>query len=303
MSVPTVVNGMDWAKLPDSLQKIYENGLWPGSREAGGESTSRQSVPNLTPSKYNVLYLPSPSGKAGIEELAAWLPLVNDTASANVSTWGVRTLGTAEMAGAEKCITNEKSIAGIVTTNATEYSAGPPRFSSSEGTLDYQVAAPHFTSGGAVFLGRYDLLMRSDVARCIYGFTDAPVNVSVSVFDSGGTTETATTSVIESDGWLKLAAYGFTHSSPTIKVKITQPGSNGTIAVGKAKTFKALANSLGVPGAKASKIVVVVKRASVKVCRAKSRTIIGLSAGTCLLTVTSETNGKRTKKSVSLKVS
>jgi hypothetical protein len=41
------------------------------------------------------------------------------------------------------------------------------------------------------------------------------------VNDKGAKT-TATTVVSEKNGWLKLAAYGFTFSKKTIKVKITK---------------------------------------------------------------------------------
>jgi hypothetical protein len=65
-------------------------------------------------------------------------------------------------------------------------------------------------------------VVRSDVARCLYGFSKAPLSATISV--TGGADKTvATTVVSEKNGWLKLAAYGFTFSDKTIKVKITQP--------------------------------------------------------------------------------
>jgi hypothetical protein len=67
--------------------------------------------------------------------------------------------------------------------------------------------------------------MRSDTARCLYGFSKAPVSATISVTGSNGETKTATTVVSEKNGWLKMAAYGFTFSSPTISVKLTQAGA------------------------------------------------------------------------------
>jgi hypothetical protein len=64
--------------------------------------------------------------------------------------------------------------------------------------------------------------MRSDTARCLYGFSKAPLNASVSVTNDKGTKTTATTVVSEKNGWLKMAAYGFTYSNKTIKVKISK---------------------------------------------------------------------------------
>jgi hypothetical protein len=111
---------------------------------------------------------------------------------------------------------------GIVTTNATQYSAGPPKLNESEGTLEYSVAAPHFTTQGTEFLGTYDLIMRSDVARCVYGFTAAPIRATLSVVNDEGNQKVATEILGEKNGWLYLSAGGFTYSSPTIKVKLEQ---------------------------------------------------------------------------------
>jgi hypothetical protein len=132
-------------------------------------------------------------------------------------------------------------------TNASQYSAGPPIFDKASGSLEYQVAAPHYTSGGSVFTGTYDLVMRSDVARCLYGFSKAPLNASISVIDNDGVQTAATKLVSEKDGWLRIAAYGFGFSNPKIKVNLSQAGSptskkvalkNTTITCKKGKTVK-----------------------------------------------------------------
>ena len=44
-----------------------------------------------------------------------------------------------------------------------------------------------------------------------------------------GEKKVATTVVNEKNGWLKLAAYGFTFSSPTISVKLSQ-GKSASVA-------------------------------------------------------------------------
>jgi hypothetical protein len=51
--------------------------------------------------------------------------------------------------------------------------------------------------------------------------------VSITSSD-GGQQNVATTVVNEDNGWLHLSATGFTFSSPTLKVKLTQDGSIGT---------------------------------------------------------------------------
>ena len=64
--------------------------------------------------------------------------------------------------------------------------------------------------------------MSSALARCIYKFTSAPISATVSITSENGEANTATTIVNEKNGWLKLGAYGFTFSSPTVSVKLAQ---------------------------------------------------------------------------------
>jgi hypothetical protein len=68
----------------------------------------------------------------------------------------------------------------------------------------------------------YDLIIRSDVARCIYGFSNAPLSATISVSEEDGATAIATKNVSEKDGWVHVAAYGFGFSTPTIKVVFDQ---------------------------------------------------------------------------------
>jgi hypothetical protein len=73
--------------------------------------------------------------------------------------------------------------------------------------------------------------MRSDVARCLYNFTSAPISATVSISTESGSSQIATTIVKEADGWLQLGAYGFTYSRPIVKVKLT-----GTVDKSKVKS-------------------------------------------------------------------
>lgn len=134
------------------------------------------------------------------------------------------------------CYANQKGLVGLVTTNAMAYDQAAPEFKN--GSLNYSVAGLHLLPDGSKAIGAYDLLIRSDVARCLYGFTNAPVSAKISVLSSEGENIVASTMVSEVDGWLKLAAYGFTFSEKNISVQIFQPQS---VALG---TFKASQDSL-----------------------------------------------------------
>ncbi len=115
------------------------------------------------------------SGQLSFDALALWLPQMKDKASANPSTWAFYTLNEYELADASRCISGAKDLVGLVTTNATVYAAGTPSFNAETQSLDYKVMAPHLTSKGEVFKGTYDLRIKSDIARCIYGFSKAPI--------------------------------------------------------------------------------------------------------------------------------
>jgi hypothetical protein len=169
----------------------------------------------------NLNGFPYSFGKIALEGMAGIAQLNGNKAGAMTSSWSFRTLSNREMNGANNCFTSTPGIKGLVSTNSTTYSAGPPVFK--DGALNYQVASAHFLPDGVTpFKGNYNLVMRSDVARCIYGFSNAPISASISVVSSEGSADVATTVAAEKDGWISLSANNFQFSSPTIQVKFTQ---------------------------------------------------------------------------------
>jgi hypothetical protein len=104
------------------------------------------------------------------ERYMLWVEVAKDKAYTNASTWSFRTMQ--DYQDYAKCI-GDSGVAGMVTTNSNAYIAGPPKFQN--GDLAYKVASPHYDSKGQVQIGTYDLAIRSDIARCIYGFTSAPI--------------------------------------------------------------------------------------------------------------------------------
>ena len=158
-----------------------------------------------------------------LNEYLAWLATLGDKAQALPTAWIMQMMSSDQVSDQiQKCLNASDSLAGIVTTNAAEYLDGPPVFDKTTQSLDYKVAATHFEPDGVTpFKGTYDLVMSSSVARCIYGFTNAPVSATVSVTSEKGGDNAAATVVSEKDGWLSLSAYNFTYSSPTIRVVLT----------------------------------------------------------------------------------
>jgi len=157
-------------------------------------------------------------GKRGFEYVSMLRPLTGDRSSGKNSLWSIKTIADAVP---DKCLSGDNAVAGFVTTNASVYSGEVPTFDS--GYLAYQVAGMHYEADGVnLNIGTYDMVMRSDVARCLYGFTRAPVSATVQVIGTAGVENIATTTVSERDGWLKLAAYGFTFSEKEIRVTLDQ---------------------------------------------------------------------------------
>lgn len=191
------------------------------------------------------LSTPEPDGESSFYEYELWKDFVGDKANASPAVWTYRSL-TIPYSAAE-CFKDSSKFIGVVTTNAMMYAGGPPVFNAEQGTLEYKVGSPHLTSKGEVFKGTYDLQLSSEVARCLYKFTNAPIQASISIINDSGEKSVATTIVNERDGWVRLAAYGFTFSTPTLKVKLSQAapvssaankGKATSITCVKGKTLK-----------------------------------------------------------------
>jgi hypothetical protein len=150
-----------------------------------------------------------------------WLPLLNDKAAAMRTFWVAQTIRGELPFESQNCVRG-KGFTGVIGTNAVVYSDGPPKFDKEEQSLNYTVGASHLDSKGELFKGYYQLNLRSDVARCLYGFGSAPIQAKIEVSSSDGTPSVATTVINEKDGWLKMTASGFTFSTPSIKVKFSQ---------------------------------------------------------------------------------
>lgn len=176
------------------------------------------------------MLMPGNFGKLSLELTKRFLPMVQDKATASGDYWVARTLdgfGNGNLTESVspkilECSSDKSKVSGVVTTNAMVFSFGPPSYNPATGSLDYTVLSPHLDETGKENVGTYDLLINSTVARCIYGFTSAPVKAEIQVIGSDGNTKVATTVLGERDGWLFLSANGFTYSEPTIRVTLSQ---------------------------------------------------------------------------------
>ena len=171
----------------------------------------------------------------GIEIVNGLRNVVKDTATAVNTVWMINSITADQAAGnASGCFADRSRLLGIVTTNAMAYTGTVPDYSN--GYLSYRVAGMHYMPDGKTeVLGTYDLVMRSDVARCVYGFSKAPVSATIQVVGTSGEEKVSTTIVNERDGWLKLAAYGFTFSEKEVRVTLTQAPQPKKVSANLAK--------------------------------------------------------------------
>lgn len=221
VSVPVIGEWFRWESLTPEIQKYILDGKVYGGQ--GFHDTRALATGNFQE-------MVGTSGKEAMEALGLWLPQIKERASATQSTWTFYTLPQWEQNDANACMRQVDDLVGFVTTNAAVYSAGPPAFNNELQSLDYKVMAPHFTAKGEIFKGTYDLKIKASVARCIYGFNEAPIQGSISIVAEDGSMQVATQTINEVDGWLSLSANGFTYSSPTISVKLSQKAPESATA-------------------------------------------------------------------------
>ncbi len=195
-----------------------------------------------------------------MELVSKFANLYQERAAKTTSTWAFRNMfnldGAIDTGKITRCTSNSSTLNGIVLTNALTYAAGPPSFDESTGSLLYKVASTHFEDNGTVASGTYDLTLRSDVARCLYNFSSAPIKAEVAITGDDGENRVATMIVKESDGWLYLSARGFTFSSPTIKVKLSQEKAPTPVVVAAKPTVVANKKSITCVKGKTTKKVV-----------------------------------------------
>ena len=221
--IPIISGWVSKASAPLALTNFY-NSMTAVQRDGGlGYQQGWLRTPGRT--------------ELGLQETSLWIPILGDKAVVAPTMWLFSSIGRGLING---CQVQEDELSGIVTTNATSYVSGPPTFNQTTQTIDYKVLAPHFLADGSTFKGTYDLTLNSELARCLYGFTKAPISATVSVVSIDGSNQIATIVTSEKNGLIHLGAYGFTFSSPTLRVKLFQKdlANKTTITCVKGKTSK-----------------------------------------------------------------
>jgi hypothetical protein len=216
VAVPALSKWVKKDQLSKELLDFYDGlgkplgGTGDGGALQNGPADSWSLLRNIT--NYDEMMM---------KEFVLWLPHVGDKASFTPTMWSFRTINSGGGI-TSACISGGNDVKGFVSTNATMYIDGPPDFDKNDQALEYKVAATHFDEKGELFKGSYDLSIRSDAARCLYGFSSAPITAKIEVVSENGENQVAVTTVNEKNGWLYLSAKGFTFSAPIVSVKLSQ---------------------------------------------------------------------------------
>jgi hypothetical protein len=184
-----------------------------------------------------VSQIPTDMGDESNRWFNAFFPFTQDKADGLVDYWNFKSIeARSGAASSSPCLDASQNLVGIVSSNSLLYAGGPPSWDGSQ--FNYNVRALHYMPDGATpFQGSYDLNIRSSVARCLYNIGSTPVSAGVSVTSANGDTQVATSFFNEKNGWMHFGVYGFTFSSPTVKVKLIK-GTAGIVSTGDFKTPK-----------------------------------------------------------------
>ena len=196
-------------------------------RQAGGRvSLDVEGRPAVTPRLVTVLALDAvtqdiwrgalpargtmltsfPAGQVG--SLARWSALnapSGSTADSLVRLWIYRS-SSRSLGPLSRCV-SPGEIAGWISTNAMVYEAMPPTYDARLGALDFMIGGPaHQPGSTSPVSAEYDLLLRSEVASCFWAGQKVAQVATVSVIGGADGEEVTSTSVGESDGWVKFVA-------------------------------------------------------------------------------------------------
>lgn len=220
VQVPIFLSAGQWSDLSANTKAWWLNDFVNCSVDCGPAGGTHPDDPRRDLENSFVELSQYPYGNFALNLIKKLAAEVGDKAVAAPTVWSFKTLKNNPASGADNCIVSGSGLKGIVTTNSTTYSQGAPEFKNGE--LSYKVASLHNLPDGTEFKGTYDLILSSEVARCLYKFSKAPISATIEVVNESGVNQVATTTVNEKAGWLYLSAKNFTFSAPTVRVKLTQ---------------------------------------------------------------------------------
>ena len=138
---------------------------------------------------------------------------------------------------------------GISSSNSTLAQDEPPTWDSSTKSFIYKVASFSKKPDGSKFVGHYSLLIPAVLAKCLWKDGATQANLILSVVNSDGSNQLATTSVKVDKEWFKFNAAGFHFSAPKLVASATKANS---ISPSNNSGSKPLAKPIGIACKKGS---------------------------------------------------
>jgi hypothetical protein len=223
------------------------------------------AYPSLKPSTtvnhfQSKLFLVYSNTNAGINNWISFEKAIATQARWESSIWTAVSYSTGSRADIygqmNGCLQSSKGILGQVSTNATVYSISAPLWDAATDSLSFTVAAPSFDSDGEKKKGVYDLVLREDIAMCLWGKDLAKSSAKIEILNSDGTSQVATTTFKLFNGFVYFRAAGFHYSVPKIKVSVVDLPVSST---SKAAATSKKATSITCIKGKVSKKVTAIK--------------------------------------------
>jgi hypothetical protein len=153
------------------------------------------------------------------------------------------------------------------------YKSALPNYDKSAGTLDYSISSPHYKPDGkSEFLGRYDLLVATDYARCVWDLKpgEVPAKDAVTVtIEKAGEKKVISAEMSLDDQYFKFTAQGFTFSQAKLSIKLKAKESITTPAPAPAAPTTTAPTPATPAAAKATTITCVKGKTTKKVTGAK----------------------------------
>jgi hypothetical protein len=110
---------------------------------------------------------------------------------------------------------------GVVTTNATMYNPSPPIYENKDQSLLFEVGSPHLDLNGNTIKGSYSLVLRDEIAKCIWGSDLTNYRASISIIGDSGEAVLSTSTLKLLDGFYYFQISGFTYSTKRISIRLS----------------------------------------------------------------------------------
>jgi len=176
--------------------------------------------------KFTLNLIDSSINPDGIKTWFKYGEYVNKNASADSTLWQATSYSTTKNSVVYQqmngCLSKRNGLLGSVSTNATIYEVGAPEWSATQKSLSFKVASPTNDSSGFRNSGNYELVVREDIAKCLWGSSITSAKAIIQIIDETGKTQISTTTFTTKKGYLYFKASGFHFSSPKILVSFAK---------------------------------------------------------------------------------